>query len=67
MLPTWPVIEVGLLLEKVADELGVLLQTVLDVNFLGSLAGEGSDFIYKDEFKVCKQPLALGIRTLTLT
>jgi hypothetical protein len=36
-------VEVGLLLEKLVDELGVLLEAVLDVDFLGTVAGEGRD------------------------
>lgn len=36
-------VEVGLLLEQLADKLGVLLQTVLDVDLLGPLAREGGD------------------------
>lgn len=36
-------VEVGLLLEQVADKLGVLLQTMLDINLFGALAREGGD------------------------
>jgi hypothetical protein len=36
-------VEIGLLLQQLADEFGVLLQAVLDVYLLGSLAGEGGD------------------------
>lgn len=36
-------VEVGLLLEQLADKLGVFLQTVLDVDLLGALAREGGD------------------------
>lgn len=36
-------VEVRLLLQQVADELGVLPQAVLNVHLLGTLAGEGGD------------------------
>lgn len=36
-------VEVGLLLEKLVDLLGPFLETVLDVDLLGALAGEGGD------------------------
>ena len=36
-------VEVGLLLEKLVDLLGPFLETVLDVDLLGTLAGEGGD------------------------
>lgn len=36
-------VEVGLLLQQVANQLGVLLQTVLDVDLLGTLTREGGD------------------------
>lgn len=36
-------VEVGLLLEQVADKLSILLQSVLDVDLLGALTREGGD------------------------
>lgn len=36
-------VEVGLLLEQLADKLGVLLQAVLDVDLFGTLARERGD------------------------
>lgn len=36
-------VEVGFLLEELVDELGVLLEAVLDVDLFGAVAGEGGD------------------------
>lgn len=36
-------VEVGLLLEEAAHQVGVLTQTVLDVHLLGGFTGEGSN------------------------
>lgn len=38
-------VDVGLLLEQLVDVLGSLLEAVLDVDLLGSLAGEGIDHL----------------------
>ena len=46
-------VEVSLLQEELVDFFGVLLQSVLDVDFVGALAGEGCDkgeFVAKDLF-----------------
>lgn len=36
-------VEVGFLLEELVDELGVLLEAVLDVDLFGAVAREGGD------------------------
>jgi hypothetical protein len=36
-------VEVGFLLKELVDELGVLLEAVLDVDLFGAVAGEGGD------------------------
>lgn len=36
-------VEVGLLLQKLTDKRGLLLEAVLNVHLLGTLAGEGGD------------------------